>query len=438
MKYIKQYNEKLMNANEAVSLIKDKSTIWFDYIQPRNILEAIKQSLENNKYSHLDFYYYASSYYCEDTIFLDKFSNFITRHCFFFRAPERDLSSRYQQGLIKNNIEYYPFHFSKSTELLSDFKIDTVILLTTDIDEEGYFNLGLSTCYDINLIKKAKNIIIEVNKNMPYVIGDNHKLHIDEINAIVMSDYLLAEALSIEPTQEQLTIAKYVASLIDDRSTIQLGIGTIPNMVCKELINKKDLGIHTEILGTGMVELIKKGVVTNKYKNIDSGFSTFVFGIGNNEMYSYLNRNEKFKIARFDYVNNPVNIAKIDNFISVNSAIEIDLFGSINAEQIDHKQYSASGGQADFIRGASYSKNGKSIIAIRSTTSDYKKSKIVVDLKGITTTLRNDIDYVITEYGIAKLKAKSLKERAKLLISLAHPKFREELTKQAKARFIID
>lgn len=269
-------------------------------------------------------------------------------------------------------------------------------------------------------------------------MGDKHQIHINDVAAIVKSDYQLTEALSVDPSPEHLKIADYVASLIQDRSTIQLGIGAIPNMVCKKLVNKKDLGIHTEILGTGMVELIKLGVVNNKYKEIDQGVSTFVFAVGDQDMYKYLDHNDKFKIARFDYVNNPLNIAKFENFISVNSAIEIDLLGNVNAEQIQHNQYSASGGQADFIRGASYSKNGKSIIAMKSTTSDCKISKIVTRLKGVTTTLRNDLDYVITEYGIINLKAKSVKQRAKLLISIGHPKFRSYLTRVARSKLLID
>ncbi|WP_027122389.1 acetyl-CoA hydrolase/transferase family protein [[Mycoplasma] imitans] len=438
MKYFEKYKKKLVNQNQAASLIKNNSEIWFDYIQPKSILKGIKKSLENNKYSKLDFYYYASTTDCEETIFLDEFNPIVRRHCFFFRAPERNAINKCQEGLIPNNIEYYPFHFSQSTELLNNFNIDTVILLTTDMDEEGYFNLGLSTCFDLELIKKAKQIIIEANKNMPHIVGAKHKLHISEVTAIIESDYKLTQAINIQPSKEQLAIADYVASLIDDRSTIQLGIGAIPNMVCKKLTTKKDLGIHTEILGTGMIELIKQGVVTNKYKNIDKGVSTFVFAVGNHEMYQYLDHNEEFKIARFDYVNNPINIAKIDNFVAVNSAIEIDLFGNVNAEQIDHQQYSATGGQADFIRGASYSRNGKIIIAIKSTTSDYQTSKIVTKLKGVTTTLRNDLDYIVTEYGIINLKAKSIKQRTKLLISIAHPKFRSYLTRVAKTKKLID
>ncbi|QMT98630.1 acetyl-CoA hydrolase/transferase family protein [Mycoplasma tullyi] len=438
MNYSEAYKKKLVSIKQAISLIKNNSNIWFDYLQPELLLQGLKEALETNSYSKLDFYYYASSSDCEETIFQDKFNHIVKRHCFFYRANERNAFNKYLNGTIQNNIEYYPFHFSESTKLLNNFDIDTVILLTTDIDNNGYFNLGLSTCYDLDLIKKAKQVIIEVNKNMPYIVGDNHQIHINDVTAIVKSDYKLPEALNVEPSEEHLKIAEHVASLIDDRSTIQLGIGSIPNMVCKKLVDKKDLGIHTEILGNGMVELIKLGVVTNKYKEIDQGRSTFVFAVGDQDMYKYLDRNDKFKIARFDYVNNPLNIAKLDNFVSVNSAIEIDLLGNVNAEQIQHKQYSASGGQADFIRGASYSKNGKSIIAMKSTTSDYKISKIVTRLKGVTTTLRNDLDYVVTEYGVVNLKAKSIKQRAKLLISIAHPKFRSYLTRVARSKHLID
>ncbi|WVH36773.1 acetyl-CoA hydrolase/transferase C-terminal domain-containing protein [Mycoplasmoides gallisepticum] len=438
MNYFEAYKNKLVSVNQAISLIKNNSNIWFDYLQPKLLLQGLKDTLETNSYSNLNFYYYASSSDYEETIFLDKFNQIVKRHCFFYRANERNALKKYQNGILQNNVEYYPFHFSESTKILNNFAIDTVILITTDIDENGYFNLGLSTCYDLDLIKKAKQVIIEVNKNMPHIMGDKHQIHINDVAAIVKSDYQLTEALSVDPSPEHLKIADYVASLIQDRSTIQLGIGAIPNMVCKKLVNKKDLGIHTEILGTGMVELIKLGVVSNKYKEIDQGVSTFVFAVGDQDMYKYLDHNSKFKIARFDYVNNPLNIAKFENFISVNSAIEIDLLGNVNAEQIQHNQYSASGGQADFIRGASYSKNGKSIIAMKSTTSDCKISKIVNRLKGVTTTLRNDLDYVITEYGIINLKAKSVKQRAKLLISIAHPKFRSYLTRVARSKLLID
>lgn len=229
------------------------------------------------------------------------------------------------------------------------------------------------------------------------------------------------------------------ASLINDGDTLQLGIGAIPFAVLNFLKEKKDLGIHSEMVSDGIVDLIKAGVITNKKKNFNPNKVIATFLLGTKKLYDYANNNPAIELHPVDYVNNPIIIAQNNNMISINSAIQVDLMGQVNAEYINSKQFSGPGGQVDFVRGATMSNGGKSIIALLSTTADEKISRIVFTFEeGVpVTTSRNDVDYIITEYGIAHLKGKTLRERAKLLIEIAHPKFREELRKRAIEKFEI-
>ena len=232
-------------------------------------------------------------------------------------------------------------------------------------------------------------------------------------------------------------IGEYCASLIDDGATLQLGIGAIPDAVLTFLKDKKDLGIHSEMISDGVVDLVNAGVITNKRKNIHKGKMIVTFLMGSKKLYDYIENNPEVELHPVDYVNNPFVIAQNDNLISINSAIQVDLMGQVNSETIGNKQFSGTGGQVDFVRGAAMSKGGKSIIALPSTAAKGTISKIVFNLDNgsAVTTLRNDVDYVVTEYGVAKLKGRSLRERAKALIAISHPNFRESLMKEALEKF---
>ena len=232
-------------------------------------------------------------------------------------------------------------------------------------------------------------------------------------------------------------IGEYVASLIHDGDTLQLGIGAIPDAVLSFLGDKKDLGIHSEMFSDGVVDLARKGVITNKKKTIDQGKFVSCFLMGTKKLYDFVNNNPDVLMERVDYTNDPFVVAKIDNIISINSAMQVDLMGQVNAEMIGYKQFSGVGGQVDFVRGASRAKGGKAIIAMPSTAGHGKISKIVplLDEGAAVTTSRNDVDYVITEFGIAPLKGRTLRQHAIALIKIAHPDFRDGLIAEFEKRF---
>lgn len=313
-------------------------------------------------------------------------------------------------------------------------------------DKHGYVSLSLSNTYEMAMIKQAKTVILEVNPNAPRTFGDV-QLHVDDIDYLVECDYPMPELADAEPNEKDMVIGKLIADMIHDGDCIQLGIGGIPNAVAASLMDKKDLGVHTEMLTTGMMKLAKAGVITGKCKQNNPGKMVAVFAMGTKELYDFIDDNPAVAIMDGAYVNDPYTIAQNDNQISINSTIEIDLFGQCCSESIGHVQFSGTGGQADTAIGAQMSKNGKSVIALYSTAMVKNKatgervetSKIVPTLKpGAAVSLsRNDVDWLVTEYGAVCLRGTSMAERAKRIISVAHPSFRDQLTEEAKKLGII-
>ena len=270
---------------------------------------------------------------------------------------------------------------------------------------------------------------------MPYTYGNG--INLKDIDYIVEKDEPLIELQPPKIGETEHKIGEYVASLIHDGDTLQLGIGAIPDAVLSFLGDKKDLGIHSEMFSDGVVDLARKGVITNKKKTIDQGKFVSCFLMGTKKLYDFVNNNPDVLMERVDYTNDPFVVAKIDNIISINSAMQVDLMGQVNAEMIGYKQFSGVGGQVDFVRGASRAKGGKAIIAMPSTAGHGKISKIVplLDEGAAVTTSRNDVDYIITEFGIAPLKGRTLRQRAIALIKIAHPDFREGLIAEFEKRF---
>jgi len=271
---------------------------------------------------------------------------------------------------------------------------------------------------------------------MPRVFGDS-LVHISEVDAIIENTVPLVALNPRAPLPEDKIIGEAIAKLIPDGATIQMGVGGVPDAVCQYLLNHNDLGIHSELLSPGMVDLIRKGIVTGKKKNINRNKHVFTLAFGDEAMYDYINDNPSMETYPVDYVNNPSIISQNDNVISVNALIEIDLYGQVNAENIHGRQFGGPGGQNDFVRGAYLSKGGKSILAFESTAKQAQISKIVPKLSGVVTDLRIDTQYVATEYGVINLKGLSSTERAKQLISIAHPNFRDALSDQAKALHLL-
>lgn len=313
-------------------------------------------------------------------------------------------------------------------------------------DKHGYVSLSLSNTYEMPMIKAAKTVILECNPNAPRTFGDV-QLHVNDIDYLVKCDYPMPELADAEPNEKDMTIGKYIADMIHDGDCIQLGIGGIPNAVAASLMDKKDLGVHTEMLTTGMMKLAKAGVITGKCKQNNPGKMVAVFAMGTKELYDFIDDNPAVAIMDGAYVNDPYTIAQNDNQISINSTIEIDLFGQCCSESIGPVQFSGTGGQADTAIGAQMSKNGRSIIALYSTAMVKNKatgervetSKIVSTLKpGAAVSLsRNDVDWLVTEYGAVSLRGTSMAERARRIISVAHPDFRDQLTQEAIALGIL-
>ena len=306
------------------------------------------------------------------------------------------------------------------------------------MDKHGYFSLGNNASYAQAMIDKAKRIYVEVNDKQPRAVC-GAQLHISQVDAIVENSFPLPVLPPVTLDEVSVTIGNLIAEQIPDGACIQLGIGAIPDATGMALKSKHDLGIHTEMFTDSMVELIQCGAVNNSKKQIHRGKSVTTFAYGSQRIYDYIDDNPAIELLPVEYVNNPEVICKNDNMISINAALEVDLWGQVCAESVGTKHMSGSGGQIDYVRGACQSKGGKSFIAFTSTAKGGTISKIkpILTPGAVCTTSKNDVDYIVTEYGIAHLRGKSLGERARQLIAIAHPDFRDELRFEAKKRGIM-
>ena len=316
--------------------------------------------------------------------------------------------------------------------------VDAFIVTVSPMDKFGYFSTGITASNCETLIEKAKHIFLEVNPEMPRVTSAP-MIHISQVDALCEYSQELPIIPPAQIDEISGKIGQLIADEIPDGATIQLGIGAIPEAVGLALKDKKDLGIHTELLTDSMIELIECGAVTNKKKPIHTGKTVATFSFGSKRIYEYLNDNPSVEILPVDYVNNPEVIRQHPNFISVNGALEVDFWGQVCAESIGTKHFSGTGGQADYVRGAIESEGGKSFIAFPSTAQGGAVSRIKSTLTpgAVVTTGKNDVDCIVTEYGVAKLRGKNLRERTEALIAIAHPKFRDELREAAKERHIL-
>ncbi|HHV20056.1 MAG TPA: acetyl-CoA hydrolase/transferase family protein [Propionibacterium sp.] len=336
--------------------------------------------------------------------------------------------------------DFIPAHFSELPGLIRSEQLgsDVVLAQCSPMDEHGFFALGLSTDYTLAAVSKARTIVLEVNEKLPFTFGNCH-VHVSRVAAIVESEHPLATLPGTSVGDVERAIARNVADLIPDGATLQIGIGGIPDAVVAQLMTKNDLGLHTEMIGDGPLALIEAGVVTNNHKNVNRGKAVATFALGSDRLYAWMNRNPSIEMRPVDEVNAPPIAALNDNLHSINSTMAIDLVGQCASEGIGTRLYSGTGGQFDFVRAANISKGGRSIIAVPATAKGGELSTIVVSHVPGTpiTTLRNDVNFVCTEFGTAKLRGASLHERAEQLISIAHPDFRDELTEQAKELHIL-
>ena len=337
----------------------------------------------------------------------------------------------------EGRVDFTPVYFSEIPGLLrEDLRPNVTLLQCSPPDAHGYVSLGVSVDYTKPAAEASDLVIAQVNQNMPRTLGDSF-LHVTQIGCLVEADTPVIELAPPKIGDVERAIGENVASLVRDGDTLQLGIGAIPDAVLLFLKEKNDLGIHTEMFSDGVVELVEAGVITNKAKTLHRGQSVATFLMGTRRLYDYVNNNPAVAMYPVDYVNDPYVIGQNDNLVSINSCVQVDIMGQVVSTSAGLRQISGVGGQVDFVRGANLSKGGRAIMAMPSTTGKGKISKIVpfLDQGSAVTTTRNEVNYVITEYGIAKLKGKSLRQRAEALIRIAHPDFRDELTAEFRRRY---
>ncbi len=357
-----------------------------------------------------------------------------------FRLDSFFIGEGTRNAINRGAADYTPISLSAVPGLIRReiIPIDMALIQTSPPDKHGYMSLGISVDIVKAATQKASLIVVQINSHMPRTQGDGF-INIKDVDFIIHHDEPLLEYAVEDPGDIVQAIGKYVARIIEDESTIQVGYGIIPNAVVSYLGEKKHLGVHTELLSDGIIDLMKKGVVDNTKKSIDTGKTVASYCMGKKETYEFLDENPTVAFKTIDYVNNPLIIAKNKLMTAINSAMEIDLTGQATAESLRGTFYFGIGGQADFMRGAVLAPGGKSILALPSTAIDDTISRIVPSLQegtGVTLT-RGDVHYVVTEYGIAYLHGKNIRERAMDLIAIAHPKFRPWLIEEAKKRLLI-
>ncbi len=336
-----------------------------------------------------------------------------------------------RQSIAEGISDYVPVHLSNVPNLFRQgyISLDVAFIHVSPPDSHGFMSLGVECAATKAAVECAKIVVAQVNEQMPRTLGDVF-IHVSRVHKIVECSEPLLEYKPATSTDIEEKIADFIAPMIEDGSTLQLGIGGIPDAVLARLEAKQHLGIHSEMVSDGVMKAVEKGIITNLKKTLHPNKAVSTFVLGTKQLYEYVHNNPLFEIHPCDYTNNPFIIAQNDKMISINSAIEVDITGQVCADSIGTKIYSGFGGQVDFVRGAAYSKGGKPIIALPSTTKDGKYSRIVPHLRqgaGVVTT-RADVHYVVTEYGIASLHGKNIHQRAEALIAIAHPMFHNELS----------
>jgi acyl-CoA hydrolase/GNAT superfamily N-acetyltransferase len=420
------YSEKLRTPEQAVGTIRrgDKVFIGSGAAEPQVLVKALIDGagrLADTRIMHIMTLGVAP--YTEE-----KFTDQFRHNAFFIGANTR-------QAVAQGRADYTPVFLSEIPALFRNghIPIDVALIQVSPPDRHGFCSYGVSTDVVKSASESASKVIAEINPQMPRALGDCF-INIDDIDLAVPVDVPLLYSHRERADEVAKRIGKNIASLIEDGSTLQMGIGTIPDSVLHYLTDKKDLGIHTEMFSDGFMELVENNVINNSKKTIHQGKTVASFCIGSQALYDYVDNNPAIEFHPTEYANDPFIVCKNDKMCAINSAIEVDLTGQVCADSLGSLFYSGIGGQIDFVRGASRSKGGKPIIAMPSTAKNDTVSRISVNLKegaGVVTT-RGDVHYVVTEWGVAYLHGKNIRERAMALINIAHPKFRKKLLEGAK------
>jgi acetyl-CoA hydrolase len=425
MSWTKQYRDKVVTADQAVQAVKSGNRVFLtgNCSVPKKILGALVDRAHELEDVEINQALTIGS--------ADYVSPEMEGH---LRVNTMFISHNTREAVQQGRADFTPVLLSEFPLLFKEnhLPVDAAFVHLSPPDEHGYCSFGVEVGLSKSPAESAEIIIAEVNEKMPRTLGDSF-IHVNALDYIVPVSYDLPELPMGGGTSEIVqTIAGHIAELIPDRATMQMGIGAIPDAVLEFLYDKKDLGIHTELFSDGVIDLVEAGVITNAEKTIHPGKIIAGFILGTERLYKWVHNNPLIEFLRTEYVNDPFVIAQNDRMVAVNSAIEVDLTGQVCADSIGTRLYSGVGGQLDFIYGASLSKGGVPIIALPSRAKEF--SRIVTTLKegaGVITT-RNHVHYVVTEYGVADLYGKTIRERAQSLINIAHPEFRDRLTREAK------
>lgn len=427
-----EYAHKLTTAGEAAKRITNGSVlcVGLGVGAPPALTRAVADRVRSGSLQNLTLYYQHGLQVMGETLLHPDVLDKVEARTFFVGDADRRMI---QRGIAEGRqyLSYIPCNFSQIPRALTEaIHVNTFLVTLAPMNKAGYFSLGTNNDYASTVIRHCDHVVAEVNVNMPRVFGDS-LVHVSEVHAIVENNAALQEFPVSEPDPLSLTIGKTIAGMIPDGATLQLGIGNLPMAVSRYLGERNDLGMHSELFSPPFVPLIRSGVINGRNKTLHKRKHVFTIAMGDTDMYAFMNDNPAMESYASSYVNDIRVIAAHENLVSVNTAIEIDLYGQVNAEFIDGHQYSGSGGQFDFVKGASLSRGGKSFIALKSTA---RKGKIscIVDRVAMATDTRMDVEHVVTEYGCVNLRGRSTRERAQLIISIAHPDFRDELTAHAK------
>ena len=423
--YMSQYRSKLRTPGQIMEMIGDNYFISAGQAagEPSTLYAHLHEVQGRAKNVRLQ-----ASLVMGDYKFLDpSMKDWLTYEAWFYGAPERRL---HPSGMMS----FMPADLSGTAPRKLTYKRPNMFWgVSSPMDEHGNLNISFGIAYEMDMLEAADIVVLEIKPDAPRTFGEN-TVNIRDVDFLVESEYPRYEVNPVVPGEVDLKIGKYIADLVDDRSVIQLGIGNIPNAVAQSLKDKKDLGVHTEMVTDSMAELYELGVITNKYKNVYQNKLVGTFVMGSKELYDFVDNNPAVEFKRGRNVNDPFVIAQNDNAVSINTCIQIDLTGQVASESIGPRQYSGTGGQFDTAFGAQRSRGGKSIIALHSTAKKGTISTIVPQLGPgtIVSFSRNHVDYVVTEYGTASLRGKSIEERVEALIAIAHPDFRDDLHRQAQ------
>lgn len=429
MQWEKQYQEKRTTAEEAVKHIPSGSRVVVGHAcsEPAELVKAMVAN--KAQYSGVEIVHMVamgSGDYAKPGM-----EAHFTHNAIFVGGCTRE-------AVNASRADYTPCFFSEVPRLFREgcMPVDVALVQLSKPDENGYCSFGLSCDYTKPAAECAGLVIAEINEQMPYTLGDS-LIHVSKLDFIVETDYAPVELSPPKIGDVEKAIGEHCAGLVEDGSTLQLGIGAIPDAVLLFLKDKKDLGIHSEMFSDGVVELVEAGVINNRKKTLHKDKMIVTFLMGTKRLYDFVDHNPAVELHPVDYVNNPCVIMQNENMVSINSCIQVDLMGQVVSDSIGLRQFSGVGGQVDYVRGVSMAKGGKSIIAMPSTASKGTVSRIVplIDEGSAVTTSRNDVHYVVTEFGAADLRGKTLKERGRALIGIAHPDFRKGLIEEWQQRF---